>query len=72
MIADQIQAVFRGKGHAPSAIVQTIGNNTLQVSCDVQDEANVETVMKMIQGWRKTAETKEHSRVFKTYNNNAI
>jgi translation initiation factor IF-1 len=69
MISDQIQAVFRGKGLAPSAVVQALGNDTLQVSCDLQDESNVETVMGMIPGWQKKSETRVGSKIFKTYKN---
>lgn len=66
-IAEKIQAVFRSKGCARSVVVQTINNDTIQVFCNLADEANVETVMGMIQGWHKVSESRIDSDVVKTY-----
>jgi DNA-binding phage protein len=66
-IAQQIQQVLRTKGHSSSAVVQTLGNNTLQVSCSTSDEPNVNTVMNMINAWNLKAETRVGNSVIKTY-----
>lgn len=66
-IAQQIQQVLRTKGHSPTAVVQTLGNNTLQVSCADVEEPNVDAVMAMVNGWNLKAQTRIGGNVIKTF-----
>lgn len=66
-IAQQIQNVFHTKGHASSAVVQTLDNDTLQICCNNNDEKTVNTVMSMITGWKLKAETRTGGGVIKTF-----